>query len=149
MESAWQLFLRQLESADPSFTYDEVCGWNEGEFEALSSVALIGETSPATHVTCEACPDARWEPVQWSKDGTAAFIACPECGPVDVNLERLRRWEGSPKQLSVMLAQELALSGKVQPLPASRIWFLGRRRASGHTPYFFGRNRVRGIAGND
>jgi hypothetical protein len=58
-------------------------------------------------------------------------------GTVDVNLEHLRRWRGSPTQLSALLAQALALSGEVRPLPTSRIWFLGRRRTAARTPYFF------------
>jgi hypothetical protein len=52
-------------------------------------------------------------------------------------VERLRRWRASPTQLSTWFAQELALSGKIQPLPAGQTWFLGRRRVAGHTPYFF------------
>jgi hypothetical protein len=137
MENAWQLFLRQLASADPEFTYDDVCGWSTDEFEALTAAGLISEMAQATHVSCEACPEAHWERVRWSEDGHRAFIPCPLAGTPDVNLERLRRWRGSPKQLAVLLAQALALSGEIEPLPASRIWFLGRRRASGRTPYFF------------
>jgi hypothetical protein len=137
MESAWHLFLSQFSSADPEFTYDDVCAWNSGEFEALSDAGLISEMAQATHVVCDVCPEAHWERVRWSEDGHRAFIPCPLAGALDVNLERLRRWRGSPKQLSVLLAQSLALSREVDPVPASRIWFLGRRRASGRTPYFF------------
>ena len=55
MENAWQLFLRQL-SADPEFTYDDVCGWSTDEFEALTGAGLISEMAQATHVSCELAP---------------------------------------------------------------------------------------------
>lgn len=132
MESAWQLFLRQLGSADPNFTYDEVCSWTADEFEALSGAHLIGESSPGNHVTCEACPDTQWERVRWSENGTGAFIACPECGPVEVNLERLRRWSIDVGRLAVMLAEALEIRQQPQPLASTRRrWYLGRRRFGG------------------
>ena len=137
MENAWQLFLRQLASADLEFTYDDVCGWSADEFDALTGAGLLSEAAQATYVACDVCPDAHWERVLWSEDGHRAFIRCPLAGTLDVDLERLRMWRASPGQVSTWLAHALALSGKVQPLPASRLWFLGRRRATGRTPYFF------------
>ena len=53
MENAWQLYLRQLASADLGFTYDDVCGWSADEFEALTGAGLISEMAHATHVACE------------------------------------------------------------------------------------------------
>jgi hypothetical protein len=137
MENAWQLFLRQLASADLEFTYDDVCGWSADEFDALTGAGLLSEAAQATYVACDVCPDAHWERVLWSEDGHRAFIPCPLAGTLDVDLERLRRWRGSLQQLAVGLSEALAPPGAAQPLPASRIWFLGRRRTDGRTPYFF------------
>jgi hypothetical protein len=137
MEKTWAVFLSQLSSPDPEFTYDDVSEWPQEEFDDLNRAGLITEMASATHVVCNACPEAHWERVRWSEDGKRASIPCPTNGIVTVDLERLRRWQGRPTQLSVLLAQALALSGKVQPLPAGRLWFLGQRRTAGRTPYFF------------
>jgi hypothetical protein len=137
MENAWQLYLGQFGSADPEFTYDDVCAWSAEEYECLIGARLIDEIAPATRVVCDACPEAHWETVRWSADGKRASIACPVAGSVDINLERLRRWRANPSQLSSWLAQTLALSGGVQPLPEGRLWSLGRRRTAGRTPYVF------------
>ena len=132
MENAWPLFLRQLSSADLEFTYDDVCAWTAGEFDALTSVCLIGEMAPATHVSCDACPEAHWERVRWSEDGKRAFIPCPLAGTVDVNLERLRRWKIDARRLAFVLADALELRREPQPLAAvGGLWCLGRRRFGG------------------
>lgn len=131
MENAWQLFLRQLSSDDPEFTYDDVCAWNSDEFEALTVAGLIGEIAQATHVACDVCPEAHWERVRWSEDGKRAFIPCPVAGTADVNLERLRRWRIDVGRLAVLLADALQLSQQPQPLASCRLWRLGRRRFGG------------------
>ena len=137
MENAWQLFLRQLASADPEFTYDDVCGWSTDEFDALTDAGLISEMAQSTHLLCDVCPEAHREHVRWTDDGMRAFTACPVAGTTEVNLERLRRWRTSHSQFSGELAKGLTLSGNVQALAASRFWFLGRRRIGERTPYFF------------
>ncbi len=137
MENAWQLFLRQLASADPEFTYDDVCGWSTDEFDALTGAGLISEIAQSTHLVCDVCPETHREQVRWSDDGMRAFTACSVAGATEVNLERLRRWRTSHSQFSGELAKGLTLSGNVQALAASRLWFLGRRRIGERTPYFF------------
>jgi hypothetical protein len=133
----WSEFLQGISSVDPEFTFDDISEWSTEDFDTLIAVGFLHEIGLATHVTCDACPEAHWEPVRWSRDGKRAFISCPSVGTVDVILERLRRWRASPGQLSTWLAKALALSGQVQPLPESRLWFLGRGRVAGRTPYFF------------
>jgi len=137
MEKTWAVFLSRLSSPDPEFTYDDVNEWPQEDFDDLNRAGLIVEMASASHVICDACPEAHWERVRWSEDGKRASVPCPTNGIVTVDLERLRRWQGRPIQLSFLLAQTLALSGKVQPLPTSRLWFLGHRRTAGRTPYFF------------
>lgn len=129
--------MQRLSHVNPEFTYDDVSDWNPGDFAALITAGLLYEVERATHVVCDACPEAHRERVRWSSNGTRAFISCPSVGTVDVILERLRRWRASPVQLSTWLAEALALSGAVQPLPDGRLWFLGRGCVAGHTPYFF------------
>jgi len=133
----WNEYVQRLAQLNPEFTYDDVSDWNPEDFEALTTAGLLHEIERATHVVCDACPEAHREPVRWSSDGRRAFISCPSVGTVDVILERLRRWRASPVQLSTWLAKALALSGAVRPLPDSRLWFLGRGRVAGRTPYLF------------
>ena len=133
----WNEYAQRLAQLNPEFTYDDVSEWNPEDFEALTTAGLLHEIERATHVVCDACPEAHRERVRWSSDGRQAFISCPSVGTVDVILERLRRWRASPGQLSTWLAKALALSGEVQALPESRLWFLGRGRVAGRTPYFF------------
>ena len=138
MENAWQHFLRQLTSADLAFTYDDVCGWNADEFEALAGAGLISEMAHATHVAC-ACPEGHWERVRWSADGKLAFIPCSVAGTlVEVSLERLRQWRVDVGRLAFLLADALQLSGQIQPLASvNRIWRLGRRHLGGRFRDFF------------
>jgi hypothetical protein len=137
MESAWQLFLSRLASPDIDFTYDDVCGWSADEFEALTTAEFISKIAPATRVVCDACPKGHWERVRWSEDGELAWIPCPLVGNVKVNPERLLRWRPNARRVSALLSAAIAPPGNVHPLPASQIWFLGRRRVGGFTPYFF------------
>src|ERR1700744_2788139 len=87
MENAWELFLRQLASADPEFTYDDVCGWSTDEFDALTGAGLISEMAQSTHLLCDVCPEAHREHVRWTNDGMRAFTTCPVAGTTEVNLE--------------------------------------------------------------
>jgi hypothetical protein len=136
MESAWQLFLRQLASPDLQFTHDDVCGWSADEFEALTAAGLISEMALATRVVCDVCEADHWERVRWSEDGKRAYIVCPEAGIVDLDLERLRQWKCCLQQFAGRISKALG-RGEVRPVPASRLWFLGRHRTAGHNPHFF------------
>jgi len=137
MESAWQLFLSRLASPDFAFGYDDVCGWTADEFDALTGEGLLSEIAQATRVVCDACPKGHRERVRWSEDRRTAFITCPLAGIVGVEPERLRRWRAHAGQLSALLSTAITPPGQVHPLPACQIWFLGRRRVGGFTPYFF------------
>jgi hypothetical protein len=126
----WSEFLQRLSSVNPEFTYDDISDWSTADFEALTAVGLLHEIERATHVSCDACPEAHWERVRWSEDGKRAFIPCPLVGTVDVILERLRRWRIDVGRLAILLAGALELRREPQPLPAAVgwLWRLGRRR---------------------
>src|SRR5690349_12646592 len=96
----WSEFLQGISSVDPEFTFDDISEWSTEDFDTLIAVGFLHEIGLATHVTCDACPEAHWEPVRWSQEGKRPFISCPSVGTVDVVLERLRRWRASPVQLS-------------------------------------------------
>lgn len=137
MENGWQLFLRQLSSADPIFTYDDVCDWTDEEYDALATAGLIQETGPAVRVRCDACDLAHYERVHWSDDGATAFISCRGGSPVDIDPARLRLWRADLERFADLLAASFPLTGDIRPLPAKGLWFLGRRRVAGNNPYFF------------
>ena len=133
----WEEFLQRLISADTEFTYDDVRSWGREPLKALTSLGLLHEVNLATDVVCDACPEAHWEKVLWSANGTRAFIPCPTEGAVNIDRQRLRRWQIAPAQLAVLLARELGLSGRVKALPADRVWFIGQRPIAGRNRYFF------------
>jgi hypothetical protein len=137
MEKMWAVFLSRLSSPDHDFTYDDVSEWSQEEFDDLNRAGLIAEMASATHVVCNACPEAHWERVLWSEDGKRASIPCPANGIVHVPPERLRTWRCSPAKFATGLAKWLDLAGDVQSLPTSPLWFVGRRRVAGNNPYFF------------
>ena len=133
----WSEFLLGLSRVNPNFTFDDISEWSTVDFDALTAVGFLSETGLATHASCGSCPEAHWEKVRWSPDGKRAFIPCPAVGTVDVVPERLRQWRISPGKLANWLARALALSGRVQSLPETRTWFLGRGHIAGRTPYIF------------
>lgn len=137
METAWQLYLRRLLSVDLEFTYDDVLGWSAEEYDGLVAAGLISEIGPTKQVRCDACGEDHWEEVLWSEDGQTAFIPCKAGAPVRVDPARLRLWRADLTRFAALLAHSLALTGEVWPLPANRLWFLGRRRVAGTNPYFF------------
>jgi len=137
MESAWQVYLRRLASADPDFDYDEVSSWGAGEFDALVAAGLLTPTAPSTSVLCQHCDQAHWEEVLWPEGGGRPFIPCPGSAPVSIDPIRLQRWRADIRRLANLAAESLTLDGCVRPLPSHRVWFLGQKRVASSTPYFF------------
>ena len=136
-ERMWQEFVQRFASVDAEFTYDDVGDWGAKSLKALISLGLLHEVALATHVVCDACPEAHWEKVRWNADGSRAFIPCPAEGSVNVDRERLRLWQLDPSRLAAVLAVELGLTGEIEPLPAHRAWFMGQRLVAGRIRYFF------------
>ena len=131
----WQEFVQRFTSVDAEFTYDDVGDWGAKSLKALISLGLLHEVALATHVVCDACPEAHCEKVRWNADGTRAFIPCATEGTVNVDRRRLRQWQMDPSQFAAVLALELGLSGQSVPLPAGRIWFMGQRPIAGRNRY--------------
>ena len=138
MEKTWEVILNHLSTTpDPEFTYDDVKDWLPGEFEGLKTAGLISKIAAASDVVCDACKNVHWEKVRWSEDGKSAFIPCTATGIASVDLKRLQRWRVSAAQLATGLSKGLGLSGQSRNLPATPVWYLGRRQIGDRTPYFF------------
>jgi hypothetical protein len=137
MADAWTRFLDRVAIPNTEFTYDDISEWNPEEFESLVGAGLLYEIEGATRALCDACPEAHWEQVRWSKNEERAFITCPAAGIVAVESERLRRWHVSPSRLASLLTQVVSPSTDMTALLGSQIWFLGRRQIAGRNPRFF------------
>ena len=133
----WQEFLQRLAAVEAEFTYDDVSGWGAKTLQAMIALGLLHELPSATHVVCDSCPEAHWEKVRWSADGTRAFIPCPIEGAVNVDRDRLRRWEMVPLGLAELLARAMNLSGRVESFPDHRAWYMGERLLAGRNRHFF------------
>lgn len=104
-------FLRQL--ADRLRTYDseiitadETADWPEGKLAELVSEGILSEIQPSTSVVCDQCeencpvePDIRTIPNTGRAVGVFVCKRDPDIGRIEINLDRLRRWQVNKKTL--------------------------------------------------
>jgi hypothetical protein len=57
---------------------------------------------------------------------TNAFLPCPQCGPVKVSLERLRRWRLDPSQLWERIFDGMSIDRNVREIVPRRVWRIGK-----------------------
>lgn len=131
MRTTWQRLLDRLASGDAVLSADDVRGWNKAEFEWAVRAGILRETDKATSVRCDACDEGHWSEVVWIDGGRRALLACPQEGPLDVDLRRLRQWRIESQTMAELMAQALELRVSIQVIELPRLWHLGRRRFAG------------------
>lgn len=122
--------LRRLDDEPPVFFADEVERHLSPIRERLVSLGLLRETTPATSVPCRHCGHghvARVEFVRSSRTGRMhAYLPCPECGPVEVRPDHLKRWTVDAAALVAVLASAAGIAGAAEEVGAGRLWRAGK-----------------------
>src|SRR5438876_8521436 len=126
-----QSLLLRTECSDPAlFAADETKRWPSGALNWCVSEGLLVESQPASALACRTCAEQPIEQVvflrQSQSDALAIYLPCPNCGPVLVTSERLRRWRVSfPRLLEMVFAERLP-TWNCRETGRGRIWTLGR-----------------------
>lgn len=122
--------LRRLDDEPPVFFADEVERHLSPIRDRLVGLGLLRETTPATCVPCRHCGNghvARVEFVRSSRTGrTHAYLPCPECGPVEVRPDHLKRWTVDAAALVAVLASATGMQGPFEDVVAGRLWRVGK-----------------------
>lgn len=110
---------------------DEVAGWTEGSLAALAALGLLKKAPPAEVIACDGCEEQCLEEVQLvgSGDETRAMIVCSrreDMEPIEVPLERLRRWTVDVRALADALASCLSRAEQAEEVVRGRAWRLGQ-----------------------
>lgn len=120
--------LDRADAQDATFNADEIAAWPDGAATLLESLALIRPTEHARSAVCDACGNDHSETVEYVTDANGqvhGFISCPDAGPVEVPLSRLKCWAVAVDELVGVLAKGLSLKGKPVEIVADRLWRLG------------------------
>lgn len=128
MIEAFQRFLGLLDRCEqPLISYDDTQGWLSGSFDALLAQGLLRDCEPGTQVPCPGCDENHMLDVEIRRypERTVGVAKCPDCGRVEVELDRLRVWEPHFDGLAAALAAGLGFSGGPTLLTPGRISLLG------------------------
>lgn len=125
-----------LDLADqPLVTYDESRRWTSSTPERLVGWGLLREVGAADAVPCDSCveghwltPDLREHPLSGKM---MAIAKCPQCGRIEMELDRLRQWEIAADGLAALLAASLGVTKPPVEDGSRRVWFLGTIQRAG------------------
>lgn len=131
LEALRQILRRADASAAALFNPDEVVAWPDGSLGMLMALRLLREDSPAEAIPCPGCEEQCLEKVEVTGegDGTRAVIYCSrrdDMEPIEVPLERLRRWSLDVSFLADSLASPLGGSRQAEGWVRGRLWWLGQ-----------------------
>ncbi len=114
------------------FTADEVEDWNEGELDWCLQSGVLTSDQPARELACRECPEQSVEQIVYLEPkgcGQAnAFLPCPQCGPVNIPLSRLRRWRLVASQLWETIFASAPIDRNVREIVPRRLWRIGKCR---------------------
>jgi len=131
LEALRQVLRRADASAAALFNADEVAVWPAGSLETLTALRLLREDAPAKAIICPGCDMQCLKEVELVGEGkaTRGVIYCDQrddMEPIEVPLERLRRWSLDVRVLADSLASLLGGSDQAEEVVDARLWWLGR-----------------------
>jgi hypothetical protein len=134
-----------LERADcdpPLFYADEVDRWPPECLKQWLDCGFLRTTTPATALPCCGCGGEHVEEIVFLDDarGRRAYLPCPERGPIQIDMNQLRRWEVDLEGVTQMISTELDCRGSITELVQKRFWQVGSACLGGRRrDVFFGR----------
>jgi hypothetical protein len=135
LEALRQILRRTDASAAALFGADEVAAWPAGSKETLTTLGLLREDAPARAIVCPGCDLQCLKEVEVVGEGSAArgLLFCDQrddMEPIEIPLERLRRWSADVGGLTSSLALLLDGSRQAEEVVRGRLWWLGRGSAA-------------------
>ncbi len=129
MTETLRLILRSAERPGglPTFTADDTRPWSSGARDALIDQGILLEIGHTDFVYCDGCIDQHPLEVEIREypTGMLGVAMCPECGRVNIPLERLRQWQLAPIGLAQSVMAAIGSSGPLDEITTNRIWSLG------------------------
>lgn len=124
------LILQRLDNEPPLFFAEEVEEYLGNVLARLLHLGVLRETTPSGTAACRDCGYGyvgRVEFITSTRTGRPhAYIPCPECGPVEVSPDRLRRWLVDVTGLLGALAAAAGIRGPTGEVVPGRLWRIGR-----------------------
>jgi hypothetical protein len=117
------------------FLQPEAADLPPGGWDRLVALGVLRELPPAACTTCTGCGGGhivRVVAVPAAGGGMALRVPCPECGPVPIAPDALRRWEVDvPALLAGVAAAGGMRAGPEAAVVPHHLWFLGTARWAG------------------
>ena len=109
------------------FLFDEIQRWPAGLLDRLTAWDLIEELGPTDMVACDSCPDNHPINVDICEypTGMIGMGKCPECGRIQIPLNRLRQWRLNSIGVASVLARAIDASGSVIEDVPGRVVLVG------------------------
>jgi hypothetical protein len=122
---AWQ----RLDSAWPAFFHGEMTSVLNGAGDRLRELRVLQETKPVESLSCAECGrgtllHAVWPP-ESAKGNRQPVLPCPECGPVPIPADSLRRWAIDLPSLLKSVAAAARLRNTFAEVVPGHLWYLG------------------------
>jgi hypothetical protein len=128
----------------PVFSFDEVRRWPNGVLSLLADIGLVRETEATHMLPCDGCDHLLDVDVCEYPSGIIGVATCPECGRVEVPLDRLQQWEPNFAGLAKLIAASVGATGGVSIETPGRFAFLGIVQCEGRSAdLFVGRGMTR------
>ena len=108
----------------------------------LLKLKLLIPAKPVSYATCSDCLEYSGEVTSIVRaDGrTQYYLACPNCGSIEVNKNELLRWTFHFEPVIETVAHSLRTQGSIQELVPGKLWSVGRAAIAGQSrPIYVGR----------
>jgi hypothetical protein len=122
--------LQRLDNDPPVFFADQACHELGESWGSLLAHGLLRDIQPSNSARCEGCGIGFANRIEWMTDkqsGKAvAYMPCPECGPVRISADNLRRSAVDIPRLLAALLHAAQGRGTPEETIPGHLWHLGR-----------------------
>ncbi len=144
MTETLRLILRLAERPGglPTFTADDTRPWCADARDTLIDQGILKEIESTERIDCDGCIEQHPLEVEIRQypDIMLGVAMCPECGRVNIPLERLRQWQFQFSSITNCIAQAIGTTGSVVVDVPNRIVLLGKvTTPQGDTEVFLAR----------
>jgi hypothetical protein len=130
--AALRLLLQRLDLDPPRLHMEEAWDVLGASLEPLVACGLLRETAPSRFTTCWECGGSRTiQVIHLSRPGSperVPFLPCPQCGPVRIDPEQLRRWDIDVPAFAGALTAAAGVAGPPAEVIPRRLWRLGKAK---------------------